>query len=262
MNREPLLLTTYYSRFTTHEFTSFMNGILIIDKPSGITSHDVVAHIRHIVNLPSPQLNKLSRLNKLKVGHGGTLDPLATGVLPILLGSATKLSAQVMSGRKEYIATLKLGEVTDTDDACGKILEFRPVPPDTKQALECILPHFIGNIRQRPPAYSAIKKDGQPAYKLARKGHEVKLEERLITIEKISIIGADLPFVSMQIVCSKGTYIRALARDIGEALGCGAHITALRRVASGNFNIAHAQPLEKVSTLQDIEAVLIAPERL
>ncbi len=224
-----------------------MNGILIIDKPSGMTSHDVVARVRRISGAK-------------RVGHGGTLDPLATGVLPILIGTATKLSSQVMQGDKEYIAEIKLGEATDTDDAKGKVTDTAPVPEDIEAGLKCVLPKFLGRLMQVPCAYSAIKKGGRKAYNAARKGQMLELEPRAVEVKELTLLGVHSPHFTVKVKCSKGTYIRALARDIGREMGTFGHITNLRRTVCGEFKISEAVDLNKISTGQEITAVLRTPE--
>lgn len=223
-----------------------MNGILLIDKPSGITSHDVVARIKRITKAK-------------KVGHGGTLDPLATGVLPILINDATKLAGSLLDGDKDYLTTIKFGETTDTDDKEGKVISTSPVPVDLEDKIKEVVPKFLGKIEQTPPQYSAIKKNGKPVYKLARKGITVQIDPRTVEIKDIFIFEVFPPYATLQIKCSKGTYIRALARDIGANVGCGGHVTALRRVGHGKFSIEDAIELDKLSTLQDVMRVLDAP---
>jgi len=236
-----------------------MNGIIIIDKPSGMTSHDVVDRVRRLSGAK-------------KVGHGGTLDPLATGVLPILVGSATKLSREVMEGEKEYEVGLRFGSATDTDDAEGKVIKESPVPFDLLERIKAALPRFKGEIEQIPPAYSAIKIGGTPAYKRARKGDAPVLQPRRITIHEIEFIAPSHKtdsashktdsVVFLRVNCSKGTYIRALTRDLGAAVGCPAHVESLRRTRCGRFRIDNAHPLEKLSTLQDLIRVLGTPQLL
>jgi tRNA pseudouridine55 synthase len=225
-----------------------MNGILLIDKPSGMTSHDVVARIRRILSVG------------VRVGHGGTLDPLATGVLPILIGSATMLSAQVMQGEKEYIAEIKLGEETDTDDAKGRVVGSGPVPEDIEAELRTVLPMFLGRIEQVPPAYSAIKRGGKKAYKAARQGQKLELGSRAVEVKELELLGVKPPLFTIRVKCSKGTYIRALARDLGWAMGTFGHITNLRRTACGPFKASEAVELNKISTGQEIMAMLRTPK--
>ena len=222
-----------------------MNGILIIDKPSGVTSHDVVYKIRKITGC--------------KVGHGGTLDPLATGVLPILVGDATKSAQEVLLGDKEYLTMIKFGETTDTDDKDGKVLELKPVPDDLEARLKGALPQFRGIISQIPPRYSAIKHKGQPLYKLARKGVDFEPQARQVEIKGLEVRDVSPPFATLYVKCSKGLYIRALARDIGKAIACAAHVYSLKRVVCGSFHIGDAHCLEKINSLQDVTRMLHAP---
>ena len=225
-----------------------MDGILIVDKPVGMTSHDVVDRVRRITGVK-------------KVGHGGTLDPLASGVLPILIGKATKMSDKVIGSEKEYLATIKFGENTDTDDAEGEVISKRDVPEKNNIEIEDILKKFQGTIEQVPPKYSAIKYKGRPLYKLARKGIEVEMPPRQVQISNISIISWSCPLLTLKINCSKGTYIRALARDIGEVIGCGGHVTELRRMACGDFKIEDAKKLNEISneisTLQTLIPMIV-----
>ncbi len=203
------------------------DGILLIDKEEGSTSHDIVKGIRRI-------------LGHRKVGHAGTLDPFATGLLIILIGQGTKLSPYLMAGKKRYLATVRLGTETDTLDPTGRIINEVPVPDLSESEAEKILTGFEGVIEQVPPAFSAININGQRAYKLARKGFDVKLDKRRITIYSIGLVDFDLPDVTIDVECSPGTYIRSLASDIGRQMGSGAHLKKLRRVSSGSFKIKDA----------------------
>jgi len=210
-----------------------VDKIIIIDKPKGITSHDVVDFVRR-------------RLKMRKVGHAGTLDPMATGVLVILTGSCTKRSDEFLNGDKEYECELTLGARSDTGDAEGKIVssgisyDIKPV------VIEKAFKAFLGTIDQVPPAYSAVRHNGKKLYELARKGIFIKKEPRKITIKKLEITGIALPKVFFKVACSKGTYVRQLACDIGEALGCGAYLSALRRTRSGSFGIEEAIAMDSV----------------
>ncbi len=210
-----------------------INGVLLVDKPMGCTSHDVVRKVRRA-------------FGTRKVGHTGTLDPMATGVLPIALGEATRLVQYIMEGQKLYRATLRLGQVTDTQDAEGQILEESEVEDALADRVAMELQGFMGEIEQLPPMYSALKKDGVPLYKLARAGKEVERSLRPITIYKISLIRVELPFVEFEVACSKGTYVRTLCHDLGERLGCGAHMTALRRLRTEPYHIDQCQSLAAV----------------
>lgn len=196
-----------------------------------MSSHDVVRQVRRICRTR-------------KVGHAGTLDPLATGVLPVAVGDGTKILQFLFTDNKSYRATFKLGMTTDTLDSEGQVLSERPVPELSRPVIEKICDLFRGNIMQTPPMYSALKKNGVPLYKLAREGKEVEREARPVTISKLELVDIDLPFVTIDVDCSKGTYIRTLVDDIGEELACGAHMTALRRTRSGTFDIADCATLE------------------
>lgn len=198
-----------------------MDGVLNIYKPIGITSFDVIRNIRKICNTS-------------KIGHTGTLDPLATGVLPICIGKATKVVELIMNDYKVYKAELKLGIITDTYDREGKILEVNNVNVQREQVEDCIR-SFVGTILQVPPMYSAIKVNGKKLYELARQGIEIPRDPRSITIYEIDILDINIPFVTFEVKCSKGTYIRSLCYDIGNKLGCGGTMWNLERIQSGNF---------------------------
>ena len=208
------------------------SGILIVDKQKGMTSHDVVDLIRR-------------RFRIKKVGHAGTLDPNATGVLVILLGKATKSSDTFLNEEKEYTAVMKLGERTDSGDSAGKVVEVKDADV-AGDAIRSAADEFVGEIDQVPPMVSAKQVGGKRLYKLARKGIEVEREARRVNITSIVIGRVDMPYVEMDVVCSKGTYIRQLADDIGQKLGCGAHLTELRRTRSGAFS------LDKAVTVDDL----------
>lgn len=198
-------------------------GMLIVDKEKGMTSHDVVNVVRRKFSIK-------------KVGHAGTLDPNATGVLVLLLGKATKLSGKLIRDDKEYIATMKLGEKTASGDCDGKITSIRNVNVSNEDII-AVISEFTGEIEQIPPMVSAKKINGQRLYKLAHKGIEVKREPVKINIIDMEVLEIDLPFVRFRTTCSKGTYVRQLADDIGDRLGCGAHLSELRRIRSGEFSI-------------------------
>lgn len=208
-----------------------MTGVLIIDKPAGMTSFDVVRQVRRWCGTR-------------RVGHAGTLDPLATGVLPVAVGQATRLVEYLMAGEKSYRATMRLGSATDTQDATGQVLESLPWEHVDRAALDAALPRFIGEVMQLPPMYSALKKDGQPLYKLARKGVEVDRERRYIQIDSLVIDTFAPPDVTFTVRCGKGTYVRTLCHDLGRELGTAAHMTALRRVACGGFGEAVSHSLQ------------------
>jgi tRNA pseudouridine55 synthase len=212
---------------------SALDGALLIDKPAGPTSHDVVDAIRRHFGIK-------------KVGHCGTLDPNATGLLIIVLGRGTKLSERLMSDDKVYEGTIKFGESTDSYDADGEFVASLPVPPLTLEDLNEAATPFIGDIMQTPPMVSAIKQDGVPLYKLARKGIEVPREPRLVHIYTFRFSAYEEPLAKFRLACTKGTYVRTVAHELGQKLGCGAHLAALRRVASGKFDAAQALPLAGV----------------
>ncbi len=221
------------------EFTG-LDGALLIDKPSGPTSHDVVDAIRRQFRLK-------------KVGHCGTLDPNATGLLIIVLGRGTKLSEKLMGDDKVYEGTLKFGETTDSYDSDGELVASLPVPPITLDELNASAATFIGDQMQIPPMVSAIKKNGVPLYKLARKGIEVAREPRLIHIYHFRFTDYQEPIASFKLASTKGTYVRSIAHDLGQKLGCGAHLTTLRRNVSGKFDVADATPLDDVLRLTGAE---------
>jgi tRNA pseudouridine55 synthase len=222
-----------------HEFTA-LDGALLIDKPAGPTSHDVVDKIRRKFGIK-------------KVGHCGTLDPNATGLLIIVLGRGTKLSERLMSDDKVYEGTIKFGEATDSYDCDGQVTETKPVPPLTLEQLNEACTPFIGDIMQTPPMVSAIKKNGVPLYKLARKGVEVEREARLVHVYNFRFTGYTEPLGQFRLACTKGTYVRSVAHELGQNLGCGAHLTALRRSVSGKFDVADALPLETILNLSQAE---------
>jgi tRNA pseudouridine55 synthase len=201
---------------------SEIDGVLLVDKAQGMTSHDVVAITRRA-------------LNTKKIGHCGTLDPLATGLLILTVGRGTKIQDLLMSEDKEYVGTMRLGESTDSQDADGKILETKPVPELSSDEIEAAFAKFQGDFYQTPPMVSAIKKDGVPLYKLARQGKVVEREPRFVRIYANEVQEIRLPDVDFRVVCSKGFYVRTHAHDIGIELGCGAHLRALRRTKSGRF---------------------------
>ncbi len=214
------------------EFTPF-DGVLLVDKPKTWTSHDVVAKVR-------------GHFRFKKVGHCGTLDPMATGLLVLVLGHATKLSEKLMGDDKAYEGTMILGTTTDTGDCDGQITDTKPVPALTDAQLLEVMAKFKGDIQQIPPMVSAIKHEGRPLYKLARKGIEVVREPRLIHIFDLRLLKFESPRIEFRLACSKGTYVRTLAADMGAQLGCGAHLAELRRTASGKFSIEQAHTLEQV----------------
>jgi tRNA pseudouridine55 synthase len=210
-----------------------LDGALLVDKPSTWTSHDVVAKLRNHFRLE-------------KVGHCGTLDPMATGLLILVLGKATRFSERFMTSDKVYDGVMRLGESTDSYDADGELTGSMPVPPLTLADLNEAARSFTGDQMQTPPMVSAVKVGGTPLYKLARKGQEVHREPRLVHVYTYQFDEYEEPFAYFRVSCTKGTYIRSLAHELGQKLGCGAHLTRLRRVTSGRFELADASPLEEI----------------
>lgn len=220
------------------------NGILIIDKPAGWTSHDVVAKLRGI-------------LHEKRIGHAGTLDPMATGVLPVFVGRATRAVEFAAEREKEYIAGLRLGTVTDTQDVTGSTLSTHPVTV-TRQDVAAALAPFRGEIQQIPPMYSAIKRNGKKLYELARRGEEVERQPRPVTIHQLELLDQVSPTeYTLRVGCSKGTYVRTLCHDIGQALGCGGTLFSLRRTQSAGFSLAQSVTLEQVQEAEDPAALLL-----
>ncbi len=213
-----------------------MDGVLNVNKPSGMTSHDVVLHLRRI-------------LKEKRIGHAGALDPLATGVLVLCIGKATRIARYLEAGEKEYQAVMRLGITTDTLDAEGRVLVTKTYAAPDRSALVQVMQRFIGTIMQRPPAFSAVKIAGVPSYKLAREGKTEPNKPRPVTIHALELTAYDDPFVRMTVCCSKGVYIRSLCADIGDALGMGAHVTSLQRIRSGRFSIVNALSLEELAGL-------------
>jgi tRNA pseudouridine55 synthase len=221
------------------EFTA-LDGALLIDKPAGPTSHDVVDAIRR-------------QFSVKKVGHCGTLDPNATGLLIIVLGRGTKLSEKLMSDDKVYEGTIKFGEATNSYDADGELVSSLPVPPLSLEELNQAATGFVGDIMQTPPMVSAVKKGGVPLYKLARKGVEVEREPRLIHIYSFRFSDYQEPLGEFRLACTKGTYVRSVAHELGQQIGCGAHLATLRRVVSGKFDVAAAIQFEELIKLDTKE---------
>ncbi|CAN7383870.1 tRNA pseudouridine(55) synthase TruB [Caballeronia sp. LjRoot31] len=228
-----------------------LDGVLLLDKPLGLSSNDALIRAKKIY------------LAK-KAGHTGTLDPLATGLLPLCFGEATKFSQDLLEADKTYEATMRLGVRTTTGDAEGEALQTRDVTCD-EAAIHATMAHFRGEIAQIPPMYSALKRDGKPLYEYARAGQTVEREARNVTIHALDLIECALPDVTFRVTCSKGTYVRTLAEDMGETLGCGAHLVALRRTGVGALTLEHAvtldtlaeaAPAERDSWLQPVDALL------
>ena len=220
---------------------SIVSGVLLIDKPQGMTSQQVVSKVKYLL--------KSDVHDSKKAGHTGTLDPMATGLLPICLGEATKFSHYQLDAVKSYQAIIKLGEQTDTGDAEGEIIATIPVPNVTQAMLQSVTEQFLGEIMQVPPMYSALKKDGKKLYELAREGIEVERIARPLTIYELSLTPLSDQQLQLTVTCSKGTYVRVLAEDIAKALGTLGHLTALRRIRTGDFEIANAITLADFAAL-------------
>ena len=216
-----------------------VDGVLLLDKPGGMSSNDALQKARRLFSAE-------------KGGHTGTLDPMATGLLPLCFGEATKFSADLLNADKTYEAELRLGITTRTGDAEGEVIEELPVAVD-EAAFAAVLPAFRGEQQQVPPMYSALKKDGRPLYELARQGIEVERAARTITIHVLELLSFAAPVARIRVRCSKGTYIRTLAEDIGKALGCGAHLTALRRTGVADLQLPRALTLEEIEACPDGE---------
>lgn len=232
-----------------------VDGVLLIDKPVGLSSNDALVKVKRIVNAK-------------KAGHTGTLDPFATGLLPLCFGEATKFSQDLLEADKTYLATVHLGIVTTTGDTEGEVVETRDVSA-SPDAIEAALARFRGPILQVPPMYSALKRDGKAYYEYARAGITLEREARPVTIHSLELIAYAVPFLTIRVTCSKGTYIRVLGEDIGAALGCGAHLSALRRVQVGNLGAATMVTLEELqahpdplSLLAPVDALLSSFPRL
>lgn len=216
-----------------------ISGVLLLDKPIGISSNGALQHAKRIYRAA-------------KAGHTGNLDPIATGLLPICFGEATKFSQFLTDSDKRYQAVIKLGETTDTGDAEGQVLETRPVSATLAQ-VETVLERFEGEIEQTPPMYSALKHQGRPLYDYARKGVEIERAARRVTIHELILLDFEGDTLKLDVACSKGTYIRVLAEDIGKALGCGAHMTGLRRTRVGGFSLEQAVTLDTLESLGEPE---------
>lgn len=228
-----------------------LDGLLLVDKPSGWTSHDVVAKLRNHFRIR-------------KVGHGGTLDPMATGLLLLLLGRGTKLSQALMSTDKVYEGTLHLGVATDTEDLDGTVIEERDAGGVTRGQLEEAMHRREGDQMQTPPMVSAVKKDGVPLYRLARKGKTVEREPRLIHVYAFRLLAFEPPRARFRLACTKGTYVRTLCADIGRELGCGAMLEQLRRTAVGDYRVEDAAPLDALLRLDaaGLSARVVPPDRV
>lgn len=221
-------------------------GVLLVDKPAGITSHDVVYRLRRKFQIQ-------------RVGHAGTLDPMATGLLIMLIGKATKISQYLISVDKVYEGEVTLGVTTNSQDAEGDVMETRPVPELTEAQVKAAMQTFLGDQYQQPPMFSAVKIGGVPLYKMARKGEEVEREPRFIRVSEFTLLSFASPKLTFRLACTKGTYVRTVANDLGAKLGCGGHLSALRRTGSGKFTIAQCLPLAEIEALSvaDLEKRLI-----
>lgn len=216
-----------------------VDGVLLLDKPPGLTSNGALGRVKRLYN-------------PAKAGHTGTLDPLASGLLPICLGNATRFAQLLLDAPKRYVATVRFGITTTTHDADGDIVQSSPITFE-RDALGALLRDFAGRRTQIPPAHSALKLAGKPYYDYARRGIDIPRAPRAVTIHRLDLLGWNPPDAMLDIECSKGTYVRALAADLGEALGCGAHVVALRRTASGGFDIANAMTLDALELLTERE---------
>ena len=229
-----------------------ITGIIVVDKPTGRSSNHVLQQVKRLFDAK-------------KAGHTGNLDPLATGVLPICLGEATKVSSYLLDSDKQYQVSCQLGVVTDSGDSDGNVLTTSPVPAFTEQDLLDLIPTFIGEQDQVPPMFSALKYQGQPLYKLARQGIEVERKARRITIYDIKLLSITAESFTLDVRCSKGTYIRTLVEDISHALGCGGHVSMLRRTAAAGYQIERAVTVEQLEHLaqqglQSLDAILLPTE--
>ena len=229
-----------------------VNGILVIDKPQGLTSNGILQHVKHLYGAA-------------KAGHTGALDPLATGVLPLCFGEATKFSQMMLESDKAYIATARLGIRTETGDSEGAVVEERPLPADLgMESVEAVLGAFRGPIQQVPSMYSALKHKGRPLYEYAREGIEVERPARPVTIYDLTLLAVRDDEFDIAVTCTKGTYIRSLVEDIGLALGCGAHVTALRRTLAAGFCLDDAWPVSELEAKREqgesLDSLLVAPD--
>lgn len=220
-----------------------ISGVLLLNKPKGISSNRALQRVR-------------AMLNASKAGHTGNLDPMATGLLPLCFGEATKFSSYLLDADKAYIATARLGQVSDTGDAEGNIIQERPVPELNEAQIKEAMARFLGDIEQVPPMYSALKQNGQPLYKLAREGKTVERKARSVTIFDLELIEWNAPDLTFSVRCSKGTYVRTLAEDIGETLGCGAHLVMLHRTHTGGFTGDEMLEFDRLQAERDLEQSL------
>lgn len=228
-----------------------VNGILVIDKPVGVTSNGILQQIKRLYGAA-------------KAGHTGALDPLATGVLPLCFGEATKFSQMMLDSDKAYVTTARLGVRTETGDSEGAVVEEKPVPALTEAAVEAVLERFRGEIQQVPSMYSALKHKGKPLYEYAREGIEIERPARPVTIYELTLLAVRDNELDMSVTCTKGTYIRSLVEDIGEALGCGAHVVALRRTMASGYDLSQAHDVNALEAMRDngesLDGLLLPPE--
>ncbi|MDX1318860.1 MAG: tRNA pseudouridine(55) synthase TruB [Oceanospirillum sp.] len=220
-----------------------ISGVLLLNKPKGISSNRALQRVR-------------AMFNASKAGHTGNLDPMATGLLPLCFGEATKFSSYLLDADKAYIATARLGQVSDTGDAEGTIIQERPVPELSDTQVREAMAGFLGDIEQVPPMYSALKQNGQPLYKLAREGKTVERKARAVTIFELELLEWNAPDLTFSVRCSKGTYVRTLAEDIGETLGCGAHLVMLHRTHTGGFDATEMLDFDRLQSERDLEQSL------
>ena len=225
-----------------------VHGVLLLDKPAGISSTQALAKVKWL-------------LNAEKAGHTGTLDPFATGLLPLCFGEATKFAQDLLEADKTYEATVYLGVTTTTGDTEGEIVESRPVDVSEAQ-IEAVLAQFRGPIKQVPPMYSALKRDGKPLYEYAREGVTLERDARDMVIHELTLLSLSAPELKIRVGCSKGTYIRVLGEDIGKALGCGAHLTALRRTGLGSISLYRSYTLAQLEAIPDVSACLLPMDAL
>ncbi|QSR87548.1 tRNA pseudouridine(55) synthase TruB [Candidatus Methylacidiphilum infernorum] len=220
-----------------------IDGVLLVDKPKGFTSHDIVDFVR-------------KKFKIKKVGHCGTLDPMATGLLVLVLGKATKIQDLLMSEDKRYEGVLRLGQSTLTQDSDGQIVEEKPVPPLSLEEIKKVFDRYVGDFYQVPPMISAIKSHGVPLYKLAREGKEIERKPRLVHVYSYEIKKWDSPFIHFEVLCGKGFYVRTYCHDIGQDLGCGGHLFSLVRLQSGNFKLNQALSFDFLNSLKSPEELL------
>jgi len=237
-----------------HQQVRDINGVVLLDKASGSSSNFVLQQVKHLFGAN-------------KAGHTGSLDPLASGLLPICLGQATKVAQFLLDGDKRYFVRAKFGQVSSTGDSEGKIVNFGSTQGIDERSIKTILSKFVGDINQVPPMYSALKRNGTPLYKLARKGIEIERSPRPVVVHKINFLDLDDAVISIEVLCSKGTYIRTLVEDIGKALGCGGHVVELRRTGFAHINLSGSKTYEQLSklkkqSLESLDSVIISADEM